>query len=104
MLPHRHTRFGVLVLLLAAGCMIGPNFKSPPTRVAEQWLEADHQAVDSTRQEYRNWWSVFDDPTLTQLIETAYQQNLTLLAAGVRVIQARAELGVALGELYPQEQ
>ena len=104
MLPHVHRRLGVFLLLLITGCMVGPDFKSPPARVAEQWLEADHKAVDSTRQEYRNWWSVFDDAALTELIETAYRQNLSLLAAGVRVLQARAELGVALGELYPQEQ
>ncbi len=84
--------------------MIGPDFEPPKTDVAAQWLEADHRAVDATRQEYRDWWVVFDDPTLTMLIELAYRQNLTLRAAGVRVLQARAELGVALGELFPQEQ
>jgi NodT family efflux transporter outer membrane factor (OMF) lipoprotein len=96
--------FVVLVMPMAVGCLIGPDFKSPRAPVAAQWLEADHHAVDSTRQEYRDWWSVFDDPTLTALIETAYEQNLTLQGAGVRVLQARAELGVALGELYPQQQ
>jgi NodT family efflux transporter outer membrane factor (OMF) lipoprotein len=84
--------------------MIGPDFKTPQTDVAAQWLEADHKAVDTTRTEYRDWWNVFADPTLTYLIGLAYQQNLTLRAAGVRVLQARAELGVALGELYPQQQ
>src|SRR5262245_15412241 len=84
--------------------MIGPHFERPDAPVAARWLEADHEAVDSTRQEYRDWWSVFDDPVLTRLIETAYRQNLTLLAAGVRVLQARAQLGVAVGELYPQQQ
>jgi outer membrane protein TolC len=41
---------------------------------------------------------------LTRLIELAYQQNKTLLAAGVRVLEARAQLGVAIGEFYPQQQ
>jgi NodT family efflux transporter outer membrane factor (OMF) lipoprotein len=94
----------VCVMLVTAGCMIGPDFKSPKAPIAAQWLEADYKAVDSSRQEYRDWWSVFDDSTLSDLIETAYEQNLTLQAAGVRVLQARAELGVALGELYPQQQ
>jgi outer membrane protein TolC len=90
--------------MLTAGCMIGPDFKTPKADVAAQWLEADHDAVDSTRSEYRDWWNVFADPTLRNLIELAYQQNLTLRAAGVHVLQARAELGVALGELWPQQQ
>src|SRR5262245_50703339 len=74
----------LLVVLLAEGCMIGPDFKRPQAPVAAAWLEADHRAVDATRQEYQDWWSVFDDPVLTELIDTAYRQNLSLEAAGVR--------------------
>jgi NodT family efflux transporter outer membrane factor (OMF) lipoprotein len=94
----------VAALMTATGCMIGPDFRRPPAAVAENWIEAGDKAVDSERQEYRDWWAVLNDPVLTRLIETAYRQNLTLLGAGVRVIQARAELGVAAGELYPQQQ
>ncbi len=90
--------------LLLAGCMLGPDFKKPPAPVAGKWLEAGTPAVDSDRQEYRDWWSVFNDPTLTRLVELAYRQNLTLLTAGVRVLEARAQLGIAIGEIYPQEQ
>ncbi|MCI0362548.1 MAG: TolC family protein, partial [Phycisphaerales bacterium] len=41
---------------------------------------------------------------LDRLIAIAYEQNLTLLSAGTRVLQARALLGIAIGELYPQQQ
>ena len=41
---------------------------------------------------------------LTRLIQLAYQQNLTLRTAGVRVLEARARLGIAIGEFYPQQQ
>src|SRR5262249_42626806 len=34
----------------------------------------------------------------------AYEQNLTLRSAGIRVLEARAQLGIAIGELYPQKQ
>src|SRR6202042_988771 len=44
------------------------------------------------------------DRTLDRLIHLAYEQNLTLMAAGTRVLEARAMLGVAMGELYPQTQ
>ena len=48
--------------------------------------------------------SVQRHPVLDRLIEIAYAQNLPLLSAGTRVIEARAALGVAIGELYPQSQ
>jgi outer membrane protein TolC len=41
--------------------------------------------------------------TLDRLIGAAYRQNLPLRVAGVRVLEARAQLGV-VGELYPQVQ
>jgi outer membrane protein TolC len=46
--------------------------------------------VDATTAAHREWWTVFNDPRLTRLIELAYQQNLTLQTAGVRVLEARA--------------
>ena len=43
-------------------------------------------------------------PTLDRLVEIAYAENLTLMAAGARVIEARATLGEAVGDFYPQTQ
>jgi len=94
----------IALTLLVAGCMLGPNYKQPPTRVANQWLESGTSAISSDQLEYRDWWSTFKDPALTRLIELAYQQNLTLLSAGVHVLEARAQLGIAIGEFYPQQQ
>jgi outer membrane protein TolC len=93
----------VAAALLAIGCMLGPDFKRPPAPVASNWVESGDPALDS-RPEYPDWWKVFNDPVLTRLVESAYQQNLTLRSAGVRVLEARAQLGVAIGELYPQQQ
>jgi NodT family efflux transporter outer membrane factor (OMF) lipoprotein len=47
---------------------------------------------------------VFHDPTLTQLIHQGYQHNLTIQSAGASVLQARAQLAQAVGQLYPQQQ
>jgi NodT family efflux transporter outer membrane factor (OMF) lipoprotein len=95
---------GLVIPLCCAGCLVGPDFSSPSAPVAEKWLEANNPSVDTRKQEYRDWWKVFHDPVLNRLIELAYNQNLTLVSAGTRVLQARAELGVAIGEFYPQVQ
>jgi len=89
---------------MLGGCMIGPDFSAPDAQVAPEWPGAGDAAVDQSRQEYRDWWLVFGDPVLEQLIETAYRQNLDLRMAGVRVLEARAKLGLTIGELYPQQQ
>jgi NodT family efflux transporter outer membrane factor (OMF) lipoprotein len=41
---------------------------------------------------------------LDTLIEKAYQQNLTLRIAGIRILEARAELGISFGNQFPQFQ
>jgi len=95
---------GLILPLCCVGCLVGPDFSSPAAPVAERWLEANNPAVDTRNQEYRDWWKVFHDPVLDRLVETAYNQNLSLVSAGTRVLEARAQLGVAIGEFYPQVQ
>ena len=101
------------LLLQCAGCMVGPDFSSPSAPVAGKWLESNDPSVKSISSEplvsdgHREdwaWWTVFHDPVLDRLIKVAYDQNLSLVSAGTRVLQARAELGVAIGEFYPQLQ
>jgi NodT family efflux transporter outer membrane factor (OMF) lipoprotein len=99
----RHLVIAALLLPMAA-CKVGPDFAKPVAPVADKWLEAGNASVISDRQDYRNWWTLFDDPTLNRLIDIAYRQNLTLMAAGTRVLEARAALGIAIGEFYPQTQ
>ena len=92
-----------LVLPLAA-CSVGPNFVTPQASVETRWRDAGFPAVTTAREEYQRWWAAFHDPTLDRLVAIAYDQNLTLMEAGARVIEARAALGRAIGEIYPQTQ
>jgi NodT family efflux transporter outer membrane factor (OMF) lipoprotein len=51
------------------------------------------------------WWqTAFRDPILDQLVATALAQNLSLRSAGLRVLQARQQLLIAIGNQYPQQQ
>jgi NodT family efflux transporter outer membrane factor (OMF) lipoprotein len=101
--PVRPTILIALVLPLTA-CAVGPNFIPPAAPITDKFLGANDRSLKSGRQDYRDWWKVFRDPTLDRLVQTAYDQNLTLLSAGTRVLQARAALGIAIGSFYPQVQ
>jgi NodT family efflux transporter outer membrane factor (OMF) lipoprotein len=104
LVAHFRLLLGLVLVLPCGGCLVGPDFSRPAAPVADKWLEASNSSVDTRNQEYRDWWSVFNDPALNRLIEIAYDQNLTLVSAGTRVLEARAQLGVAIGEFYPQVQ
>jgi len=107
-LSHRRRCAAVVLapaLFLFTGCLIGPDFNRPETAVSDNWLESKDRrvSVDSAATN-RYWWTTFDDPVLTGLVERAYRENLTLRQAGVRVLQARAQLGIATGSIFPQTQ
>lgn len=84
--------------------MVGPDYLRPPVKTAPQWLESGDRRVRTGSSDYRGWWKAFGDATLNRLINAAYRDNLPLRIAGVRVLEARAQLGIAVGELYPQTQ
>ncbi len=99
-------RICLLPLMAFVGCaLVGPEFKRPPAPIAAKWTEAADKAdVNTQYADYREWWTVFSDADLARLVGFAYQHNLSLRAAGVRVLEARAQLGIAIGEFYPQQQ
>jgi len=101
--PVTRLLIGALALSVA-GCKVGPDFTPPAASVAGNWLESGNPSVHTDHQDDEQWWTAFHDPTLNHLVDLAYRQNLTLLAAGTRVLEARAALGVAIGEFYPQTQ
>jgi NodT family efflux transporter outer membrane factor (OMF) lipoprotein len=82
--------------------MVGPSYVRPDLRLSPAWTVAEDARVSTGPAQYRQWWAVFNDPVLDRLIDTAYRQNLTLAAAGVRVLEARAQLGIAKQGLLPQ--
>jgi NodT family efflux transporter outer membrane factor (OMF) lipoprotein len=96
---------GALLLLAVSGCVkVGPEFAPPEAPVAESWLETDDPRIVTTAPVDPEWWRRFDDPKLAELVRIAQQQNPTLQMAGVRVLQARAQLGAAIGDIFPQKQ
>jgi NodT family efflux transporter outer membrane factor (OMF) lipoprotein len=84
--------------------MVGPDYVKPTVPEAEKWLESDISEIKSKEADFSRWWTVFNDPVLNRLVEAAYQQNLPLQIAGVRILEARARLGIAVGSQYPQTQ
>jgi NodT family efflux transporter outer membrane factor (OMF) lipoprotein len=116
MFPFQASRFAwAAAALLLAGCTspreyiqngykVGPNYCRPQAQVAEHWIDpADHHVRKETA-DLSHWWTVFRDPVLDRFIADAYGQNLTLREAGMRVLAARSQVGIATGRVFPQQQ
>jgi NodT family efflux transporter outer membrane factor (OMF) lipoprotein len=105
----------LVLLVLLSGCThlkeyidngfkVGPNYCRPPAPAAENWIDAADARVRSEADDLSRWWTVFNDPVLNALVCDAYLQNLTLRQAGCRVLEARAQQAIAVGNLFPQTQ
>jgi NodT family efflux transporter outer membrane factor (OMF) lipoprotein len=94
----------ILVFLLSGCIKVGPDFHRPESLVSSDWIEAGDERLRNGSADYREWWKVFNDPVLDGLIDRAYRENLTLRIAGIRILEARAQLGTAIGRIFPQTQ
>jgi NodT family efflux transporter outer membrane factor (OMF) lipoprotein len=90
--------------LSAMACAVGPDFKRPEVPVAPQWRAKDDPRIATQAATDSSWWKSFNDETLNQLVDIAYQQNLSLQQAGLRIAEARAQLAVTTGKAFPQVQ
>jgi multidrug efflux system outer membrane protein len=88
------------VTLVAAGCTtVGPDYARPPV---EQPARFKSETAGETASSIpREWWRLYRDPELDQLVSTASASNQTLRQAVARVDEARALTRVAGSFLYP---
>jgi NodT family efflux transporter outer membrane factor (OMF) lipoprotein len=104
------TRSGRLLLLGAlglGGCVrLGPDFQAPGEAWTKLWSSPALEQASQRRlnPDVRQWWQVFADPVLDGLIAESDAHNSNLKIAGLRVIEARARLGMAQSGRYPQLQ
>lgn len=93
------------VTMLTSGCLkVGPDFTPPSAPVADSWTGGGQGSLRSEPGQHEEWWAVFNDTVLDTLVSEAHRQNLDLQTAGLRVLEARAQLGIVTGSLYPQQQ
>src|SRR5437870_13585885 len=76
------------VSVIAGGCMVGPNYARPAVEQPGHFKsQADTEAAPAFPTE---WWRLYGEPELDQLIAAANASNQSLRKAVARVNQARA--------------
>ena len=89
----------LVVVGLLSGCTVGPNYRRPEVIVPADWRNAPEQR-DSLGD--LGWWGIFQDPALHELLSTAVVANRDVQVAVARVLESRAQLGVARAAQFPQ--
>ena len=95
----------LFIPLLAAGCvMVGPDYEKPRPKTPEDWeaqMEKGLEASQPKNDRLSRWWTVFNDPVLTELEKRAVEGSLDVKTAFSRLRQARIRRGVSGADLYP---
>ena len=87
------------LVVILAGCAVGPNYERPEIATPEQWRTVHS---DVTNAASLVWWDAFGDPELSALIKEAIVSNRDLQIATARVEEFYARVGVSRAELFPQ--
>ncbi len=107
--------FVLLAALGVSACTtLGPNYQRPTSDIATDWTSSSlnvapkHSNLLATSQrdvaDLAQWWRHFNDPVLDALIDEVLTKNHSLRVTALRVMEARAQQGIAGSTLYPQVQ
>lgn len=98
------TRLPIVVMasVFVSSCTVGPNYVRPSIETPAAYRDvAPAQVAGPESLADVQWFDLFKDDTLTQLVNTALQQNFDLRIAAERVIQAREQFHIARADRFP---
>ena len=96
------------VLLLLAGCTVGPDFQRPDLWSPASWFSARptparrEASLPVAEPVDAEWWTAFRDPVLTGLVRRVAAGNLDVRSAAFRLAQSRAQRSVTAADQFAQ--
>jgi multidrug efflux system outer membrane protein len=89
----------LLVVVLLAGCAVGPDYKRPAVDVPQTFRFEDREAKNLAN---TAWWQQYNDPVLNELIQIALQENKDVKIAAARIGQFVGQYLTTRSALFPQ--
>ncbi|WP_022728009.1 efflux transporter outer membrane subunit [Fodinicurvata sediminis] len=95
-----HQALSLLAAAFLAGCAMGPDYEAPEIDLPQE-LPEHSLLTEAEREGWEDWWTRFDDPTLSLLVNRAMDQNLDIRLRAQQIQEARARLGLAEANRLP---
>jgi multidrug efflux system outer membrane protein len=92
-------RAAPLALVLSLSCTVGPDYERPRVETPGAWQDGKTEKASLADLE---WWRLFGDPVLNELVTSALQANYDVRLALERVAEVRGRLGFVKADLYPR--
>ena len=100
---------GAMACLCLAGCMVGPDYRSPDMKIPVDFITSsqDGQKLMETGRnkpvtDAVKWWRSFNDQELNSLIEQAIRSNPNIEIALYRIQEARTKEALIMGTALPE--
>ena len=90
--------------LLLAGCMtVGPDYKRPGVALPEKFEAPEKQALENqdALKLARDWWTLYADPALDEIVAATRANNADVRLAAARVQEAEGVLREVNATLFP---
>ncbi len=92
-------KLALLALLLVAGCTtVGPDYKRPATELPSGFDLNESQGQPDIP---ADWWKLYGDAKLDELVAAALERNADVRLAAARVLEAQGALREADAALFP---
>ena len=92
---------GLGLALCWAGCTVGPDYQAPVIEMPDQWHQQLTEGFVTDESMPAQWWELFDDPILNELVQQTRQNNPDLQSAYWSLVQSRFARDYVSGEYYP---
>ena len=94
-----------LAATLLAACALGPDYRRPESALPAGFpadSQAGRAAGASSADIQTDWWTLYRDPLLDELVARALQANANVKLALARVDEAQAALRIANAAFFPE--
>ncbi|MDF1850315.1 MAG: efflux transporter outer membrane subunit [Verrucomicrobiales bacterium] len=95
------TGFAFLAAVVTSCTTVGVDYARPGVSVPNAWTMSVQPHVENEAACLQEWWKAFQDPALNTLISRARCDSPDVSIAIQRIVEARAQRGVALSALFP---
>lgn len=87
----------ILAALMLSGCMVGPDYKRPDTQLPGAFAEPASQDTPAISPQ---WWTLYRDPMLDDLVRLGLERNADVRLAVARVEEAEGALREAQATVF----
>ena len=98
-----HTHMVLVFSFALGGCIkMGSDYRRPDTNIQVP-ASYQHTPTETVMPEPDDqWWRVFNDPELNQLVEEVLKNNLDIKRATAAVLEVRAQLVQTRADRFPK--